>query len=70
MSKWGPGWGFPYDEWPQDLKNEYAYNPEAAKKLLAEAGYPHGFKTNIVADIAADLELLEIVKKYYAAGRD
>ena len=67
MSKWGPGWGFPYDDWPQDLKNEYVYDPEAAKKLLAEAGYPHGFKTNIVADIAADLELLEIVKKYYAA---
>ena len=25
------GWGFPYEEWPQDLKDEYAYNPAAAK---------------------------------------
>ena len=23
------GWGFPYEEWPQDLKDEYAYNPSA-----------------------------------------
>ena len=38
--------GFPYEEWPQDLKDEYAYNPTAAKKLLADAGYPNGFKTN------------------------
>ncbi len=67
MSTWGKGWGFPYDEWPQDLKDEYAYNPALAKKLLAEAGYPDGFKTNIVADIAADLELLKVVKSYFAA---
>jgi peptide/nickel transport system substrate-binding protein len=33
------GWGFPYEEWPQELKDEYAYNPMLARKLLAEAGY-------------------------------
>ena len=60
------GWGFPYDEWPQDLKDEYAYNPAAARKLLADAGYPHGFKTNVVADVDGDLELLQIVKSYFA----
>ena len=60
------GWGFPYEEWPQDLKDEYAYNPKAAKKLLADAGYPNGFKTNIVANTSADMQLLQLVKSYFA----
>ena len=60
------GWGFPYDQWPQDLKNEYSYNPTMAKKLLADAGYPNGFNTNIVADNSGDMDLLQIVKSYFA----
>ena len=60
-------WGFPYEEWPQDLKDEYAYNPTVAKQLLADAGYPNGFKTNIVADDTGDMGLLRIVKSYFAA---
>ena len=64
-SKYMTDWGFPYEEWPQDLKDEYAYNPTAAKNLLAEAGYPNGFKTNIVADSAGDTELLLVVKSYF-----
>ena len=61
------GWGFSYDQWPQDLKDEYAYNPTAAKKLLSDAGYPNGFKTNIVADITGDVDLLQVVKSYFAS---
>jgi ABC-type transport system substrate-binding protein len=60
------GWGFPFEVWPKDLKDEYAYNPAAAKQLLAEAGYPHGFKTNIVVDVAADPELFKYVVRYFA----
>jgi peptide/nickel transport system substrate-binding protein len=60
------GWGFPYEIWPQELKEEYAYNPAGARKLLVEAGYPGGFKTNIVADSAGDMKLLELVKTYFA----
>ena len=60
------GWGFPYEEWPQDLKNEYAYNPAVARKLLADAGYPDGFKTNIVANTTGDMQLLQVVKSYFA----
>ena len=61
------GWGFPYEEWPQDLKEEYAYNPTKSKQLLADAGYPDGFKTNIVADATGDMNLLQIVKMYFGA---
>jgi peptide/nickel transport system substrate-binding protein len=60
------GWGFPYDIWPQELKDEYAYNPVLARKLLAEAGYPHGFKTNVVADTSWDMKLLPVVQSYFA----
>ena len=65
-SNYRKGWGFPYEEWPQDLKDEYAYNPTRARKLLADAGYPYGFKTNIVADVTGDMDLLQIVKSYFA----
>jgi len=60
------GLAYPYEEWPADLQKEYDYNPGLAKKLLAEAGYPHGFKTNIVADTTGDMVLLDIVKQYFA----
>jgi ABC-type transport system substrate-binding protein len=66
-SKYLTGYGFPYTDWPQDLKDQYAYNTTAAKKLLADAGFPTGFKANIVADATADLDLLQIVKAYFAA---
>jgi len=66
-SRYMTGWGFPYEQWPQDLKDQYTYNPTVAKNLLAAAGYPNGFKTNIVADTTADLDLLQVIKSYFAA---
>ena len=65
------GWGLPYEDWPQDLKDEYEYKPDLARKLLADAGYPHGFKTHIIADTTGDMELLKIVQSYFKdAGID
>jgi len=66
-SSYVTGWGFPYDQWPQDLKDQYAYNPTAAKKLLADAGITTPFNTDIVVDTGYDMGLLEIVKSYFAA---
>jgi len=58
------GWTTAYDEWSQELKDEYSYNPERAKQLLAEAGYPNGFKTNIVAGLG-DTDLLQVIQAYF-----
>jgi len=63
----------PLDEHSESVQMAFGHNPEEAKKLLAEAGYPDGFKTSVLcydgyedmlsivqanlADIGVDLEL-------------
>ena len=42
-----PDGAFLYENLPADVKEAYTYNPERARELLAEAGYPDGFKTTI-----------------------
>ena len=32
----------PFEEWPEEIKERYTYDPEAAEALLDEAGYPRG----------------------------
>jgi len=61
------GWGYPYSQWPQSLKDEYAFNVPQAKTLLTAAGYANGFNTDVVAMTTADLNLLQIIKGYFAA---
>jgi len=59
------GWVTPVAEWPNDIKEEYSYNPEKAKQLLADAGYPSGFKTNVIASSNDDMQFLQILKGYF-----
>jgi len=56
------GWSVAFSEWPEELQKEYTYDVDAAKSLLAEAGFPDGFETNIVANTTQDVELLQILK--------
>jgi peptide/nickel transport system substrate-binding protein len=67
ISNYMPDYGFHYNVWPQDLKDQYTYDPKAAKQLLADAGYPNGFKTDIVVSSDSDLNLLQIVQSYFSA---
>ena len=59
------GYYVPFDEWPLEVKDSYLYNPEKAKQLLKEAGYPNGFKTEI-ALASTNVDLLSIIKDYFS----
>ena len=61
------GWGDTYNQWPSSLQAQYAYNPTEAKQLLAAAGYPNGFNTNVVSQDVADQNLLLVAQSYLAA---
>lgn len=54
----------PISEYPEPSQELYEYNPEKAKQLLAEAGYPNGFQAEVVC-ISASVDLLSIVKDYW-----
>lgn len=56
----------PIDELPPAAKEVYSYNPDKAKELLAEAGYPNGFKTNIVTT-SANVDLISVIIEYWKA---
>ncbi|MEE8419450.1 MAG: ABC transporter substrate-binding protein, partial [Dehalococcoidales bacterium] len=40
-------WYKPLEEMPEAVQELFSYNPEKAKQLLADAGYPNGFQTKI-----------------------
>jgi peptide/nickel transport system substrate-binding protein len=54
----------PLSEAPDSAKQLYEYNPQAAKDLLTQAGYPNGFKATIICDSASTtaVDYLSIMK--------
>ena len=40
----------PLEKMPKEVQENFSYNPELARQLLAEAGYPNGFETTIQAN--------------------
>jgi peptide/nickel transport system substrate-binding protein len=52
---------------PQEVKDLYVYNPDKAKELLADAGYPEGFKTSIITDSTpGSVDYLSIIKDQWS----
>jgi len=55
----------PYAQMPQDVKDLFTYNPDKAKQLLSDAGYPNGFKTKI-ACTQTDADYISMVVSDWA----
>jgi len=54
----------PLDKLPESVRELFEYHPDKAKQLLAGAGYPGGFKTEVVC-YQPQVDLLSIVKAYF-----
>lgn len=60
------GYFEPLEKMPDSVKELFTYNPEKAKKLLTEAGYPNGFTFKVmVCSCSPDhMDLLPLVAAY------
>jgi len=56
----------PLEEMPEAVQELFTYNPEKAKQLLTEAGYPDGFSTKINCD-PASADFMSLIKDYLLA---
>ena len=56
------GWGDAYPNWPDDVKATYTFDVALSKQMLATAGFPSGFNTDLVLDSNADQGLYQIVQ--------
>ena len=54
----------PLDQLPESARQLYEYHPDKAKQLLAEAGYPDGFTTEVVC-LSSHVDVLSIIKDYW-----
>ena len=56
----------PLDKLPADVKENFSYDPTKARQLLADAGYPNGFSTELVTVTTTPApDLAALVKSYW-----
>ncbi|MBI2829653.1 MAG: ABC transporter substrate-binding protein, partial [Chloroflexi bacterium] len=56
----------PLKDLSPDIQALFGHDVNKAKQMLADAGYPNGFKAPVIA-LAKDTDLLEMMKAYWAA---
>jgi len=58
----------PLEELPESTRELYGYDLEKAKQLMAEAGYPDGFKAKMVSrsDVDTLVDLSEVLKEQWS----
>jgi len=56
----------PIEEMPKSAQELFTYNPEEAKKLLAEAGYPNGFTFKAQVSSGSNMDVESLIVAYLA----
>ena len=54
-----------FEDWPEQVKEAFAYDPDGAKALLAEAGYADGFETSMVHLERYDVNYIQLLASYW-----
>ena len=67
-----PGQFTPFEDWPEEIKWKYEYDPEAAEKLLDDAGLTRDsdgirFKTtmDVIDGWGADIDVMLLAREYW-----
>ena len=66
ISKDVTGYATPFEDWPEDVKKSFDYDPEGARQLLAEAGYSEGIEATLVPSARFDTTYTELVITYWS----